>query len=121
MRFILHINRKSPAWTYYEIRRGKVLPKELQDRLHKLGFDFKEYGDPKMMQYYQHHHGHTPYQWAFAMDLMSLGFSFLNDQERERCRKGETSIMKINIHRQTMGFNIDGHDGGLTLEVYHEE
>ena len=74
-----------------------------------------------MMQYSQHHHGHTPYQWAFAMDLMSLGFSFLNDQERERCHKGETSIMEINIHRQTMGFNIDGHDGGLTLQVYHEE
>lgn len=118
MRFILHIHRKSPAWTYFEIRRGKELPQELQDTLvNELGF--KKDHDNNMLIYLQHHHGHAPHQWSFAMGLMSLGFEFLNDQERVRCHEGETSLMRLDIDRQTMGFNI-GHDSGLTLNLYQQ-
>ena len=119
MRFILHVNRKSPAFTYFEIRRGKELPQELQDSLLKLGFE-TDWGDKKMLSYSQHHHGHAPHQWSFAMDLMSLGFDFLNDQERVRCKEGETSLMQLNIDQQTMGFSIQGHDTSLTLNLYQQ-
>ena len=119
MRFILHVNRKSPAFTYFEIRRGKELPQELQDSLLKLGFE-TDWGDKKMLSYSQHHHGHVPHQWSFVMDLMSLGFDFLNDQERVRCKEGETSLMQLNIDQQTMGFSIQGHDTSLTLNLYQQ-
>jgi len=118
MRFILHIHRKSPAWTYFEIRRGKELPQELQDTLNELGFkaDSDWIGDKNMLTCSQHHHGHIPHQWSFAMELMSLGFEFLNDQERVRCHEGETSLMRLDIDRQT----IKGHDTGLTLNLYQQ-
>jgi hypothetical protein len=38
-------------------------------------------------------HMNAPTHWAFAMEMKSLGFDFLNTHERDECFQGKTSIM----------------------------
>jgi len=97
-RLLLHVNRKSPAWTEFEAHRVNELPVSLQDELKKLGFERRHavHKDPEHIWVsMMHHSGHIAMVWSFVVQLVGLGYNFLDRHEREQCKEGETALMEM--------------------------
>mmetsp|Transcript_53390 Transcript_53390/g.129886 ORF Transcript_53390/g.129886 Transcript_53390/m.129886 type:complete len:125 (+) Transcript_53390:2657-3031(+) len=122
-RFILDVNRRSPAWTNFEARNAPDLPKNIQNDLKKLEFEPDVFNDPtsKTWTCSMHHRGHAPYQWSFAVDLMAIGYNFLNDHERDQCKQGETALMELIVKESTVDYTSESHGSNLTLKISQQE
>jgi hypothetical protein len=121
-RFILHVNRKSPAWTEFIVHRADELPDTIREKLTKMGFE-PEIGDDEeneetYLNFSLHHRGHAPHQWNIAVELMSVGFDFLNKHERDECKQGETAIMEMTFDGTAVDYNVESNNSGLTLRIY---
>lgn len=119
-RFLLHVNRVSPAWTQFEAHKVNELPASIREELEKLGFerDRFQFGDDDTVWVSKlHHSGHAPRQWSFAVKLLGLGYNFLNHNEREKCYAGETSLLELLVKETTADFNIESHASNLTLKI----
>ena len=67
----------------------------------------------------EHHRGHAPYQWQLAVKLMSIGYDFVNDHERDKCLEGETSLMEMKVEESVVEYNRESHGTNLTIKVYN--
>ena len=96
-RFILHVNRRSQAWTHFEALNATELLESMQSELKKLGFEACrwEFGNETTWVFRIHHSGHAPEQWSFAIQLLSIGYNFVNHQEREKCHVGESAFLEM--------------------------
>jgi hypothetical protein len=122
-RFILHVKRRSSAWTNFIVHRADELPDTIREKLIQKGFetgngDGEEDENATYLEVSLHHHGHAPRQWDFAVELMSVGFDFLDTHERDQCMKGETAIMAMTFDGTALDYNAESHNSGLTLRIY---
>ena len=120
-RFMLHVNRRSQSWTYFQVHRYEELPPHVQAELKALGFEESPRHDEGdgIWQYVQNHSGHARMQWNFTIKLLGIGYNFLNDQERERCREGETALMEMHFEESVVEYTRESHGTNLTIKVYN--
>lgn len=69
----------------------------------------------------QQHSGHAPHQWSVAVKLLSMGFNFLNNDEREKCHEGETASMELVFKESVVEYKPEGHGSNLMLKIMQQE
>ena len=120
-RFLLNVDRTSPAWTTFKASNANELPPLVRARLKELQFEIGSIwdGTQDAMCLHQHHHCHNKQQWDTAVQLLSIGYDFLNHEERKLCERGESSMMQMKCETSIVEYQRESHGSNLTIKVYN--